>query len=157
DPQGLHLLRAIDDDGHHASAGIALDAQFGHLFLQPLLHLLRLLHHLLNVHSLTRANLAHISSTSRISAGNTSSSPWTPASASARSRRAAFLSAAVARSACGVCAGAPGAGSCESPITVIFRPASCWAMDSSHERLCSSISHSARCAAEKVKVMRSPT
>src|SRR4029079_4101725 len=87
DLHGLHLLGAVDDDGDHAAAGVAFDAQLGHLLLQVLLHLLRLLHHVLDV---------HISSTSRISAGNTSSIAWTPASASACSRSADFLSAGAA-------------------------------------------------------------
>ena len=43
-------LGAVDDDGDHAAAGVALDLQLGHLLLQALLHLLRLLHHLLDVH-----------------------------------------------------------------------------------------------------------
>src|SRR5207244_3615390 len=98
------------DDGDHAAAGVALDAQLGHLLLQTLLHLLRLFHHLLNVHRCKRCRCLgasvlgawvrscigafvrrrtdepkhhHISSTSLISAGNTSSSAWTPESASA--------------------------------------------------------------------------
>src|SRR5205807_1985588 len=78
----LHLLGAVDDHRHHAAAGVAFDFELGHLLLQAVLHLLRLLHHLLNV---------HISSTSRISAGKTSSSAWTPASASACSRSVDFL------------------------------------------------------------------
>src|SRR5204863_2867500 len=85
DRHRLDLLGAVDDDGHHAAAGVAFDAQLGHLLLQALLHLLRLLHHLLDV---------HISSTSRISAGKTSSMAWTPASASACWRSADFLSVA---------------------------------------------------------------
>jgi hypothetical protein len=64
DLHGLNLLGAVDDDGDHAAAGVAFHAQLGHLLLQVLLHLLRLFHHVLDV---------HISSTSRISAGNTSS------------------------------------------------------------------------------------
>src|SRR5687767_12834424 len=62
----LQLLGAVDDDCHHAAAGRRFDTQVGHLLLQTLLHLLRLLHHVRNVHW-------SISSTSRISAGNTSS------------------------------------------------------------------------------------
>ena len=86
DLQRLDLLGAVDDDGHHAAAGIPLDPQFGHLLLQALLHLLRLLHHLLHLLDV------HISSTSRISAGKTSNIACTPASASACSRSADFLS-----------------------------------------------------------------
>src|SRR5512142_1864180 len=33
DLQRLDLLRAVDDDGDHAAAGVALDAQFGHLLV----------------------------------------------------------------------------------------------------------------------------
>ena len=51
DLQRLDLLGAIHHHGHHAAARGRLDAQFGHLLLQALLHLLRLLHHLLNVHT----------------------------------------------------------------------------------------------------------
>src|SRR5215203_3168972 len=83
DLQRLQLLVAVDDDRDHAAAGGRLDAEFGHLLLKALLHLLRLLHHLLDV---------HISSTSRISAGKTSSSALTPASASACSFSAVFRS-----------------------------------------------------------------
>ena len=43
-------LRAVDDDRDHAAAGVAFDPELGHLLLQALLHLLRLLHHLLNIH-----------------------------------------------------------------------------------------------------------
>src|SRR5439155_20811011 len=82
----LHQLGAVDDDGDHPAAGVALDAQLGHLLLQALLHLLRLLHHLLHLLDV------HISSTSRISAGKTSNIACTPASASACSRSADFLS-----------------------------------------------------------------
>src|ERR671920_394746 len=84
DFERLNLLRAIDDDRHHPAASIPFDLQFGHLLLHAVLHLLRLLHHLLDIH-------AHISSTSRISAGNTSSSAWTLASAMACSRSADCL------------------------------------------------------------------
>src|SRR6185295_17702576 len=120
DLQLLHLLRAVDDDSDHAAAGVALDAQIGHLLLQALLHLLRLLHHLLNV---------HISSTSRISAGKISSIVWTPASASACWRSADFLSAAVRSSAAG---GAPASDAAPSTqAAAMRRPATCWAIDSS--------------------------
>src|SRR3954454_10964173 len=83
DRDRLHLLRAVHADGDHAAARVAFDAGGRHVLLQALLHLLRLLHHVLDV---------HISSTSRISAGKTSSIVWTPASASACSRSADFLS-----------------------------------------------------------------
>ena len=49
DPDRQHLLGAVDGDGHHAAAGVAFDAQLVHLFLQALLHLLRLFQHLLHV------------------------------------------------------------------------------------------------------------
>src|SRR5262249_6909842 len=101
DLERLNLLGPVDDDGDHAAAGVALDLELGHLLLQALLHLLRLLHHLLNVHG-------YISSTSRISAGNISSIVWTPASASACSRSAVFLSGTVS-------AGAAAAGADASP------------------------------------------
>src|SRR5439155_5170226 len=149
----LHLLRAVDDDGHHAAARVAFDAQFGHLPLQALLHLLRLLHHLLHLLDV------HISSTSRISAGNTSSIVCTPASASALSRKAVFLSAAFASaagaaSACGGCA-APPASICTAAI-VILRPATCCASDSSHARFCSTMLSSVFWFGENVKTTRSP-
>src|SRR5581483_10510282 len=67
----LELLVAADGHGDHAAAGGRLDAQLGHLLLQALLHLLRLLHHRLNVH--IAPTDPYISSTSRISAGKTSS------------------------------------------------------------------------------------
>ncbi len=81
------LLGAVERDRHHAAAGGGFDRERGHLLLQALLHLLRLLHHLLNLLGI------HISSTSRISAGKTSSIAWTPASASASSFNADFRSA----------------------------------------------------------------
>src|SRR6185312_3157675 len=133
------LLGAVDGDGHHAAAGVALDAQFGHLPLQPLLHLLRLLHHLLNV---------HISSTSRISAGKTSSIVCTPASASACARSADFLSAACLSPPGGAPTTAGGAaspsGACAA-ATAIRRPVTCSASVSSHARCCSKVSRSVRC------------
>ena len=52
DFDGLELLGAVDDDADHAAAGAGLDAELGHLFLEALLHLLRLLHHLLDIHFL---------------------------------------------------------------------------------------------------------
>src|ERR1700682_5767746 len=99
DLQRLHLLGAIDDNGDHAAAGVAFDLELGHLLLQAGLHLLRLLPHLLNVYRLSLSIRTmpgclvpiHISSTSRISAGKTSSSACTPASASACSRSVDFL------------------------------------------------------------------
>src|SRR5205807_6775270 len=113
DLQRLHLLGAVDDNGDHAAAGVALDAQIGHLLLQALLHLLRLLHHLLDV---------HISSTSRISAGKTSRSAWIPGSPSACSRSADFFRSLSAAAAAG--SPAPFAAAAISAVTVIFRPAS---------------------------------
>src|SRR4029079_918877 len=71
-------LRAVHGDGDHAAAGGGLHFQFDHLLLHALLHLLRLLHQLLRIHR-------YISSTSLISAANTSSIVWTPLSESARS------------------------------------------------------------------------
>src|SRR5207237_10345331 len=113
----------------HAPAGVALDAQLGHLFLQALLHLLRLLHHLLNI---------HISSTSRISAGKTSSIAWTPRSASACSRSAAFLSAAFGAALCPFGGSAAGddaaAPSVTTPAIATARPKTCFASDSSQAR-----------------------
>src|SRR5262245_12733270 len=87
DLESLNLLETVDHDGHHAAPRRGLDCQLRHLLLQPLLHLLRLFHHLLDVHG-----SPYISSTSRISAGNTSSKACTPASASACSRSNDFLS-----------------------------------------------------------------
>jgi hypothetical protein len=49
--QRQDLLGAVHDHGDHAAAGVALDLELGHLFLQAFLHLLRLLHHLLDVHA----------------------------------------------------------------------------------------------------------
>src|SRR6185503_2703471 len=80
DLEALDLFVAVDDDCHHAAARRGLDAQFGHLLLQALL---RLLHHLIDVHS--------ISSTFSISAGKTSSIAWTTLSAMAAVRRSAGL------------------------------------------------------------------
>src|SRR6202022_3047407 len=74
DLQRLNLLGAIDNDRDHAAAGGRFTLELGHLLLALILHLLSLLPHLLDI---------HISSPSRISAGKTSSSAWTPASASA--------------------------------------------------------------------------
>src|SRR4051812_41755095 len=78
DLQREHLLGAVHGHGDHAAAGVALDLHLGHLLLHALLHLLRLLHELLRIHR-------YISSTSLISAANTSSIVWTPLSAIARS------------------------------------------------------------------------
>ncbi len=44
------MLVAVDDDRDHAAAGGGLDGQLRHFTLQALLHLLRLLHHVLNTH-----------------------------------------------------------------------------------------------------------
>ncbi len=63
DLHALHLLLAVHDDGHHAAAGGRLDAQIVHLLLQALLHLLRLFHHLLDVHR--RLHLLDVSDLSR--------------------------------------------------------------------------------------------
>src|SRR3954453_6527040 len=131
DGDRLHLLAAVDDHRHHAAAGVALDAEAGHLLLQAILHLLRLLHHLLDV---------HISSTSRISAGKTSSMVCTPASASACSRSADFLSADCLSAA--FAAGAPSAADaveasvCADAIAIL-RPAMPSASVSSHGFCCS--------------------
>src|SRR5690606_18097916 len=76
----LQVFLAVDDDGDHAAAGGGLDAHLLGLPLQLLLELLRLLHHLADIHYL-------ISSTSRISAGQTSGIACTPPSASARALR----------------------------------------------------------------------
>src|SRR5262252_2597021 len=110
----LQLLGAVHHDRHHAAAGRGLDAHLGHLLLQALLHLLRLFHHVLKIHRnrysllgpryselsvvsshfylLTSHFSSYISSTSRISAGNTSSIAWTPLSARACCFNAAFRS-----------------------------------------------------------------
>ena len=47
------VLVAVDHHRDHAAAGGGLDADVGHLLLQALLHLLRLLHHRLDIHDLT--------------------------------------------------------------------------------------------------------
>src|SRR5205807_10280624 len=129
----LHLLAAVDDHRHHPAARVAFDLEVGHLFLQASLHLLRLFHHLLNLLWIHH----HISSTSRISAGNASSNACTPASASACSRSVGFLFSprvepapatgpgeASVLAAAGADTGGP---SCRTPITAILRPASCCA------------------------------
>src|SRR6185295_6614295 len=108
--------------------------KLGHLPLQALLHLLRLLHHLLNI---------HISSTSRISAAKTSSIVCTPASASACSRSADFLSAAcLSPAAWPPAAGGPAASPWAvcTAATAIRRPVTCCAIVSSHARCCSKVS-----------------
>src|SRR5262249_5075169 len=133
----LHLLGAVDDHSDHAAAGVAFHAQLGHLLLQTLLHLLRLFHHLLDV---------HISSTSRISAGKTSSIACTPASASASSRSADFFSAVRSTAGCPPPACVSGAAllSTIAPDIAMRRPATCCAIDSSHARFCSNMFSSAR-------------
>src|SRR5262249_54061091 len=120
DPDRLHLLRAVDDDRHHAAAGVPLDAEVGHLLLQALLHLLRLLHHLLDV---------HISATSRTAGGKSASTACPPAWAGPLSRGALFLSACLAAGAAfwGGGPAAPAA-SASTPFTAIRRPAACWAI-----------------------------
>ena len=50
DPQALDLLVSVQHHGHHAAAGGGFDLELAQLMLQARLHLLRLLHHLLNVH-----------------------------------------------------------------------------------------------------------
>src|SRR5204863_7591235 len=102
-------------DRDHAAAGGGFDGERGHLLLQAVLHLLRLFHHLLNLLGI------HISSTSRISAGNTSSMAWTPASASASSFNADLRSASLMRA--GPAAAADSAADV-STTTAILRPAS---------------------------------
>src|SRR5439155_11495194 len=124
DGDRLDLLGAVDADGDHAAAGVALDAEAGHLLLQALLHLLRLLHHLLDV---------HISSTSRISAGKTSSIVCTPASASACSRNADFLSVTVVADPSSTSFSGVAASTWTAATTIVW-PASRWAMDSSQLR-----------------------
>src|SRR5512134_2981838 len=100
----VHLLGAVHDDGDHAPARRRFDPQLGHLLLHAFLHLLGLLHHALDVHGVILSRKrstaswkvaagSYISSTSRISAAKTSSIAWTPESASACSRSAAFRSA----------------------------------------------------------------
>src|SRR4029453_10492564 len=88
DRQRLHLLQPVDDDGDRAAAGCAFGARLGRLLLHLVLHLGGLLHHLLDVHSFT-------SSTSRMSAGNTSSSAWTAGSASTAALSRSFSACAV--------------------------------------------------------------
>ena len=48
--QRQHLLVAVDGDDDHAAAGRGADLHLGHLALQLFLHLLRLLHHFLDIH-----------------------------------------------------------------------------------------------------------
>src|SRR5580765_1801127 len=112
------LLGAVDRHRHHAAAGGGFDGERRHFFLQAFLPLLRLLHHLLNLLGI------HISSTSRISAGKTSSSAWTPASASASSFNADFRSAspAFASPAFASPPGAVASAAKVSATTVILRP-----------------------------------
>src|SRR5438445_13343263 len=118
DRERLNLFGPVDHHGDHAAAGVTLDLELRHLLLQALLHLLRLLHHLLNV---------HISSTSRISAGNTSTTAWTPASASAFSRSADFLTAAGSAGAAFTSGLSLFAASGRRAATAILRPAICCA------------------------------
>src|SRR5438105_9957583 len=129
DLQRLNLLCAVDDDGDHPASGAGLDAKRLHLLLQTLLHLLRLLHHLLNV---------HISSTSRISAGNTSRTALTPSSASASAL------SAVLRSTAGADSVRPAAASFNTLWTASLRPAICSAILSSQPRFCSTMSRIVR-------------
>src|SRR6185436_624881 len=48
----LQVLVAVDRDGDHAAAGGGLHGELRHFTLQALLHLLRLLHHVLDAHRL---------------------------------------------------------------------------------------------------------
>src|SRR5439155_13287545 len=116
----LQLLVAADDDGDHAAAGRRLDAEVGHLFLEALLHLLRLLHHRLDVHG--------VSSTSRISAGKTSSIAWTVDDDMASAFRSRFFSGGSwpgfgIRDSGFVAAAADDDAAPSSAVTAIFFPA----------------------------------
>ena len=148
DLERLQLLRAVDDDGDHAAAGGGLDAQLGHLLLQALLHLLRLLHHLLN---LLRV---HISSTSRISAGKHFEQRL-HAGVGERLLLERRLPVGVGRRA----SRPPPAGAAllrrsMSDTTAIFRPASLVAIASSAGRYLSNVGP-IFCAAANVSTMRS--
>src|SRR4029079_19593796 len=132
-------LRAVHGDGDHAAAGGGLHFQFDHLLLHALLHLLRLLHQLLLSHR-------YISSTSLISAANTSSIVWTPLSESARSFSAcARLGASPGAEpvsggrdgGADACAAVHGAAP-SAATTEMRRPASWLAAASSQGRFCSS-------------------
>ena len=50
DRHGEQVLVPVDGDRHHPAAGGRLHAQLAHLLLEPLLRLLRLLHHCLKIH-----------------------------------------------------------------------------------------------------------
>jgi hypothetical protein len=53
----LEMFVAVDDHGDHAAAGGGLDGQLRHLALKTLLHLLRLLHHVLYSHRYLSSSL----------------------------------------------------------------------------------------------------
>ena len=53
-------MEPLIDDGDHSAAGAAFHAEFGHLLLQGRLHLLRLLHHLLDVHRVSDLHLLDV-------------------------------------------------------------------------------------------------
>jgi hypothetical protein len=123
----LQLLLAADHDGHHAAAGRRLHAEVGHLFLQALLHLLRLFHHRLDVHG--------VSSTSLISAGKTSSIACTVDEDIASAFRSRFCSGACAELATSDServAAAAVAAALNSDPTGILLPATRSAAASSH-------------------------
>src|SRR5262245_59556581 len=126
----LHLLGAVDDDGDHAAAGRGFDAQIAHAFLELLLHLPGLLHHFEDVHRV------YISSTSRISAGNTSSKACTAGDDFASSLRSRF-GADEAAAGAALAAGAASACSCFD-VTWMRRPINLCATPSSHSRFESS-------------------
>ena len=107
------------------------DAEFFGLARELLLHLLHLLHHLANVHYL-------ISSTSRISAGKTSSIACTPPSASALAFRSASGGAGAGGSIAAAGRGPGGSDALpRAVVTTTRRPATGSASDSSHCRLAS--------------------
>src|SRR5688572_10938177 len=141
----LQLLGAVHGDGDHAAAGRGLDAQLGHLLLQALLHLLRLLHHGLDV---------HISSTSRISAGMISSMVCTAEDDMASALRSRFPAAGASTFGCSTFAAATPT-SPPTAVTLMRLPAAFSAADSSHARASVHCSRSARCVGENVKVMAS--
>src|SRR5688572_6105764 len=147
---GLHLLGAVDDDGHHPAAGRRLDPQVGHLLLQAFLHLFRLLHHGCDVHG-------SISSTSRISAGNTSSTAWIADEFMASALRSR-LSVPPPESALGAVSAADPAAAAAPWVdsTITRRPTTRSAVVSTHARDCSNCSRSARCVGENTNVTRSP-
>src|SRR5688572_3256997 len=70
----LQMLMAVHGDGDHTAPSSGLHGQLGHLLLQALLHFLRLLHHVLDVH---RAFAFQRSSTVVFSTGKISSTACT--------------------------------------------------------------------------------